>query len=297
MASLFLNIHPNLGRPLKCTSSNSTEAIKLRSYHSNCSHKIKRRMLLGRKAITNLDSIIKSRDMTLPTKVHIVKAMVFPDGHQWMWGSDHKDAAAAAKSCQSCPTLCDPIDSSPPGSPIPGILQARTLEWVAISFSKAWKWKVKMKLLSRIRLLATPWTAAHQAPPSMGFSRQEYWSGVPLPSPKDGWAPKNWCFQIVVLGKTLESPLDSKEIKATNLKRNQPWISTGRTDADAEAPVLWPLNVKNRLTGQDSDAGKDWGQEGKGATEDKMVGWHHQLNGYEFEQTWGDSEGQGSLAC
>ena len=92
-------------------------------------------------------------------------------------------AAAAAKSLQSCPTLCDPIDSSPPGSPVPGILQARTLERVAISFSNAWKWKVKVKLLSRVWLLATPWTAAHQAPPSMGFSRQEYLSGVPLPSP------------------------------------------------------------------------------------------------------------------
>ena len=92
-------------------------------------------------------------------------------------------AAAAAKSLQSCPTLCDPIDGSPPGSPIPGILQARTPEWVAISFSSAWKWKVKVKSLSRVRLLATPWTAAHQAPPCMGFSRQEYWSGVPLPSP------------------------------------------------------------------------------------------------------------------
>ena len=92
-------------------------------------------------------------------------------------------AAAAAKSLQSCPTLCDPIDGSPPGSPVPGILQARTLEWVAISFSDSWKWKVKVKSLSRVRLLATPWTAAYQAPPSMGFSRQEYWSGVPLPSP------------------------------------------------------------------------------------------------------------------
>ena len=89
-------------------------------------------------------------------------------------------AAAAAASLQSCPTLCDPIDGSPPGSPIPGILQARTLEWVAISFSRAWKGKVEVKLLSHVRLLATPWTAAYQAPPSMGFSRQEYWSGVPL---------------------------------------------------------------------------------------------------------------------
>ena len=91
-------------------------------------------------------------------------------------------AAAAAKSLQSCPTLCDPIHGRPPGSPIPGILQARTLEWVAISFSNAWKWKVRVKSLSRVRLLVTPWTAAYQAPLSMGFSRQEYWSGVPLPS-------------------------------------------------------------------------------------------------------------------
>ena len=91
--------------------------------------------------------------------------------------------AAAAKSLQSCPTLCDPIDSSPPGSPVPGILQARTLEWVAISLSNAWKWKVKGKSFSHVWLLATPWSVAYQAPPSMGFSRQEYWSGLPLPSP------------------------------------------------------------------------------------------------------------------
>ena len=88
--------------------------------------------------------------------------------------------ADAAKSLQSCPTLCDPIERSPPGPPIPGILQARTLEWVAISFPDTWKWKVKVKSVSHIRLFATPRTAAHQAPPSMGFSRQEYWSGVPL---------------------------------------------------------------------------------------------------------------------
>ena len=93
----------------------------------------------------------------------------------------HAAAAAATKLLQLCPTLCDPIDSSSPGSPVPGILQARTLEWVAIAFSNAWKWKVKMKSLSHIRLLATPWTAAYQGPLSMGFSRQEYWSGVSLP--------------------------------------------------------------------------------------------------------------------
>ena len=91
--------------------------------------------------------------------------------------------AAAAKSLQSCPTLCDLRDGSPPVSPVPGIFQARTLEWVGISFSNSWKWKVKVKSLSRVRLLATPWTAAYQAPLSMGFTRQEYWSGVPLPSP------------------------------------------------------------------------------------------------------------------
>ena len=94
-------------------------------------------------------------------------------------------AAAAAKSLQSCPTLCDPIDSSPPGSPVPGILQARTLEWVAISFSNAWKWKVKVKSLSRVQLFVTPQTAAYQAPPTMAFSRREYWSGLPLPSPAE----------------------------------------------------------------------------------------------------------------
>ena len=98
------------------------------------------------------------------------------------WFHIYEVPAAAAKSLQSCLTLCDPIDSSPPGSSVPGILQARTLEWVAISLSNAWKWKVKVKLLSRARLLATPWIAAYQAPPSMGFSRQEYWRGVPLPS-------------------------------------------------------------------------------------------------------------------
>ena len=104
----------------------------------------------------------------------------------WSW-TFQSYAAAAAKSLQSCPTLCDPIDGSPPGSAIPGILQARTLEWVAISFSNSWKWKVKVKSLSRIQPSVTPWTAAYQAPLSMGFSRQECWSGVPLPSPSQSY--------------------------------------------------------------------------------------------------------------
>ena len=113
----------------------------------------------------------------------------------WDW---HIHTAAAAKSLQSCLTLCNPIDGSQPGSTIPGILQARILEWVAISFSNALKWKVKVKSLSRVRLLATPWTAAYWAPPSMGFSRQEYWSEVPLPSPTSMWDECNcavvWAF-------------------------------------------------------------------------------------------------------
>ena len=101
-------------------------------------------------------------------------------------GEECSEGLCYAKSLESFPTLCDPIDGSPPGSPVPGILQAKTLEWAAISFSNAWKWKVKVKSLSRVRLLATPWIAAYQAPPSMGFSKQEYWSGVPLPSPPGG---------------------------------------------------------------------------------------------------------------
>ena len=100
--------------------------------------------------------------------------------------------AAPAKSLQSCPTLCSPIDGSPPDSAVPGILQARTLEWVAISFSNAWNWKVKGKLLSLVQLFTTPWTAAYQVPPSMGFSRQENWSGVPLPSPEPSGKPHSY---------------------------------------------------------------------------------------------------------
>ena len=241
----------------------------------------------------------------------------------------------AAKSLQSCPTLCNPRDGSPPGSPVPGILQARTLEWVAISFSSAWKWKVKVKSLSRVRLLAILWTVAFQAPPSMGFSRQEYWSGLPLPSPyqprqhvkkqrhyfakkglssqsygfssshawmweldhKESWVPKNWCFLTTVLEKTLEGPLDCKESQPVHHKGNQSWIFIGRTDADAETPALWPPDAKNWLRGKDPDAGKDWGQEETGTTEDEMVGCHHQLDGHEFEETPEVGDGQGSPAC
>ena len=114
---------------------------------------------------------------------------------------------------------------------------------------------------------------------------------------KESWAPKNWCFWTMVPEKTLESPLDCKEIKPVNPKGNQSWIFTRRTDAEAETPILWPPQVKSWLIRKDSDAGRDWGQEEKGATEDEMVGRHHGLNGGEFEWTLGNDDGQGGLAC
>ena len=155
----------------------------------DCSHEIKRHLLLGRKVMTYLDSILKSRDITLPTKVHLVKAMVFPSGYVRMWNLD-----------------CE-----------------------------------------------------------------------------ESWASKNWCFWTVVLEKTLASPLDCKEIQPVHPKGNQPWIFIGRTDAEAETPVLWSLAAKDWLICKDPDAGKDLRQEEKGTTEDEMVGWHHQLNGQEYE--------------
>ena len=153
---------------------------------------------------------------------------------------------AAAKALQACPTLCGPIDGSPPGSPVPGIPQARTLEWVAISFSNAWKWKVKVKSLSCVRLFATPWTAAYQAPPSMGFPRQEDWRGVPLPSPIQehrGSQSQEQCW-IRLIGPTItrvekryyhthftlkenwELSIGHVQSKTTELVGRRKWIST-----------------------------------------------------------------------
>ena len=114
---------------------------------------------------------------------------------------------------------------------------------------------------------------------------------------KESWAPKNRCFWTVVLEKTLESPLDSKEIQPVHPKGNQSWIFIGRTDAEAETPILWPPDMKNWLIWKDPDAGKDWRWEEKGMTEDEMVGWHHRLNGHEFEQALGVGDEQGSLTC
>ena len=113
----------------------------------------------------------------------------------------------------------------------------------------------------------------------------------------ESWAPKNWCFWTVVLEETLESPLDRKEIQPVSLKGNQPWIFIGRTDVEAETPILWPPDAKSWLIGKDPDAGKVWGQEEKGTTEDEVVGWHHWLDGHGFGYTLGVGDGQGGLVC
>ena len=135
----------------------------------------------SRTRLKRLSSSSSSRSLNIKLKCYSSSVIFY--SFVFNFSSELFCLLLTAKSLQSCPTLCDPTDGSPTGSPVPEILQARILEWAAISFSNAWKWKVKVKSLSRVRLLVTPWTAAHQAPPSMGFSRQEYWSGVPLPSP------------------------------------------------------------------------------------------------------------------
>ena len=213
-------------------SGNSENFIFLGStitVDSDCSHEIKRHLLLGSKVMTNLDSILKSRDITLPTKVRLVIAMVFP-----VITYGYATAAAAAKSLQSCPTLCDPVDISPPGSPVPGILQARILECVAISFSNVWKWKVKVKSpvvsdsywpheLQPTRLLH-PWDFLGK---STGVACHCLLWWIWELDYKERWALKNWCFWTVVLEKTLESPLDCKEIRPGNHKGNPEYSLEG----------------------------------------------------------------------
>ena len=130
---------------------------------------------------------------------------------------------------------------------------------------------------------------------SYGFSSSHVWMWEL--DHKESWTSKNWCFLTVVLEKTLGNPLDCKEIQPVNPQKNQSWIFIGRTDVEAETPKLWPPNVKSLLVGKELDAGKDWRQEEKGMTEDEMVGWHHWLNGHEFEHVLGDGEGKRSLAC
>ena len=194
----------------------------------DCSHEIKRRLLLGRKAMTNLSSVQFSR--------------LVVSNSLWPHESQH-----ARPPCPS-PTPRVHSDSHP---------------------------------LSRQHIKKHAHHFADKGPSSQnyGFSSSPVWTWEL--DHKEGWAPKNWCFQTVVLEKTLESPLDTKEIKPVNPKGNQPWILIGRTDA--EAPILWPPDVKRRFIGKDSDAGKDWRQEEKGMTQDEMVRWHYQLNRDEFE--------------
>ena len=165
------------------------------------------------------------------------------------------------------------MDCSPPGSSVHGILQARILD----------------SILKRRDI-------TNKGPSSQGycFSSSHVWMWEL--DCKESWVLKNWCFWTVVLEKSLESSLDCKEIQPVHPKGDQSWIYVGRTDAEAETPILWPPDAKNWLTGKDPDAGKDWRQEEKGMTKDEMVGWHHQLNGHEFEQAPGFGDGQGSLA-
>ena len=146
---------------------------------------------------------------------------------------------------------------------------------------------------SRLKSRDIPWPTKVHIVKNCVFSYSHVWMwelGY-----KEGWVLMNWCFRIVVLEKTLESPLDCKENKPVNTRGNQHWIFIGRTDA--KVPILWPPDVKSRLIGKDPDARKGWGQEEKGATEDEMVGWHHWLKGHEFEKALGDGEGQGGLTC
>ena len=138
------------------------------------------------------------------------------------------------------------------------------------------------------------WASKGPSSQSYGFSSSHVWMWEL--DYKECWVPKNWCFWTVVLEKTLESLLDWKEIQLVNHKRNQSWMFIGRTDAEAETPVLWPPDAKSWLTGKDPDAGKDWRQE-KGTIEDEMVGWHHWLDGHEFVPAPGVGDGQGSLVC
>ena len=161
--------------------------------------------------------------------------------------------------------------------------------------------------------MLTPWKKSYDQPRQHILKRRHYFANESLSSEgygfssghvwiweldcEESWLRKNWCFWTVVLEKTLESPLDCKEIQPVHSEGDQPWLFTGRTDAKAETPVLWPRDVKSWLIGKDSDAGRDWGQEEKGTTEDEMAGWHHRFDGHESEWTPGDGDGQGGLVC
>ena len=207
------------------------------------------------------------------------------------------------------------MDCSLPGSSVQGILQVRILEWVAISFSRGPSLPRDRTQVSRIGgRCFNLWATREYSQPRQHIKKQRYYFANKGPSSqgygfssshvwmwdldyRKSWAPKSWCFLNVVLGKTLENPLDCKEIQPVHPKGNQSWIFIGRTDAKTETPILWPHDAKNWLIGKDPDAGKDGKQEEKGTTEDEMVGWHHQLNEHEFASTPGGGNGQGGLTC
>ena len=170
------------------------------------------------------------------------------------------DAAAAAKSLQSCPTLCDPRDGSPPGSPVPGILQARTMEWVAISFSNAGKWKVKVKSLSRVWLLATPWTAAYQALLPMGFSRQEYWSGLPFPSPNLSTAAAKSLQSCPTLCDPIDGSPPGSPIPGILQARILEWVAIS-LPVPKSVGLLWMPLLRTYSRSTDSDSLEDDAQE------------------------------------
>ena len=184
-----------------------------------------------------------------------------------------------------------------------GKVEQQSMKQVANCSMCTLELKIMIRLLSKTRLkkLTSLISFIHSSPHSFILCQSYDFSSSHVQvwelGHTEGCTQKNWYFWTVGLEKILESPLDSKEIKPVNPKGTQPWISIGRTDAEAEAPILWPPDVKSQLTGKDPDVEKDWGQEEKGTTEDEMVEWHYQLNGHEFEQTPGDSEGQRSLAC
>ena len=180
------------------------------------------------------------------------------------------------------------MDCSLPGSSIHGIFQARVLEWGAIAFSGD---QPRQHIKKQRHYFASKGLSSQ----NYGFSSSHVWMWEL--DYKESWVPKNWCFWTVVLEKTLESPLDYKGIQQVHPKGNQSWVFIGRTDAEAETLILWPPDAKKWFIGKDPDAGKDWRQEKKGTAEDEIVGWHHWLDGHEFQQALGVGDGQGSLTC
>ena len=220
----------------------------------DCSHDIKRCLLLERKVMTNLDSILKSRDITLPTKVHLVSSVQF--SRSVMCDSLRPRESQHARPPCSSPSPRVHSDSCP-SSP-----------WCHPAISSS----------------VVPFSYCPQSFPASsqgyGFSSSHVWMWEL--DYEESWALKNWCFWSVVLEKTLESPLDCKEIQPVH-SEDQPWDFFGRNDAKAETPILWPPHAKSWLIGKDSDAGRDWGQEEKGMTQDEMAGWHHGLDGLESE--------------